>query len=69
VQDGSLVVEVDLAAVLALAYEDLSCGAPVVVSDEFRVAGLGVILVVDAVDERLSDSWLGLGLGLGLRQR
>ena len=60
VRDGTFVIEVDLAAVLALTLEDFSCGAPVVVGDEFRAIGIGVI-VVDAVDERLPDSWESYG--------
>ena len=60
VGDGAVAIEVDLAAVLALTLEDVSFGAPVVVGDEFRAIGLGVI-VVDAVDERLPDSWESYG--------
>ena len=60
VGDGTVAIEVDLAAVLALTLEDVSFGAPVVVGDEFRAIGIGVI-VVDAVDERLPDSWESYG--------
>ena len=60
VGDGTVAIEVDLAAVLALTLEDVSFGAPVVVGDEFRAIGLRVI-VVDAVDERLPDSWESYG--------
>ena len=56
VGDGTVAIKIALAAVLALTLEDVSFGAPVVVGDEFRAIGIGVI-VVDAVDERLSDSW------------
>mmetsp|Transcript_6212 Transcript_6212/g.15373 ORF Transcript_6212/g.15373 Transcript_6212/m.15373 type:complete len:257 (+) Transcript_6212:1319-2089(+) len=56
VGDGTFVIEVDLAAVLALTLEYFSCGAPVVVGDECRAIGLLVVLVVDAVDKRLPDS-------------
>ena len=60
VRDVTFVIEVDLAAVLALTLEDVSFGAPIVVGDEFRAIGIGVI-VVDAVDERLPDSWESYG--------
>jgi len=44
VHDVPLGIEVDLAAVLALALDDLSIRAPVVVGDEFCALGICVFL-------------------------